>query len=267
MIKILPFFHKQATQRRRKNLIQKLQLEDGRETKVLKEIEEIARSYFQHLFSAGRKGDYNHVLRGIELCVSEEDNLMLKSPYTKKELCEALKEMGSTKALGEDGFPALFYQKCWSIIGDEVAMYCLQVLNEGMDLSPINKTNIVLIPKITNPTNITQFKPISLCNVLYKLIAKVITNQLRIVITKCIDSAQSAFVPGRLISDNVLLAYELLYTLKHKRVGKKGFMAVKLDMCKAYDQVEWSFVIEIMERMGFDSDWVGLLMNCVKTVS
>ncbi|KAK5775048.1 hypothetical protein PVK06_042915 [Gossypium arboreum] len=95
----------------------------------------------------------------------------------------------------------------------------------------------------------------------------VIANRLRGVIEKCIDGVQSAFVPGHLISDNVLLAYELLHMLKHKRLGKKGFMAVKLDMSKAYDKVEWNFIKEIMLRMGFDQKWVDDLMKCVTTVS
>lgn len=132
--------------------------------------------------------------------------------------------------------------------------YWLNLLNEGTDPSSINKTNIMLIPKIVNPSNITYFRPISLCNVLYKLLAKVIANCLQSVIDKCIDSAQSAFVPGRLIFDNVILAYELLHTLKHKRVGKKDFIAVKLDMSKAYDNIEWSFVERVMMKMGFDPD-------------
>lgn len=98
----------------------------------------------------------------------------------------------------------------------------------------------------------TQFRPFSLCNVLYKILAKVIANQFRGVIEKCIDGTQSAFVPGRSISDNVLLAYEILHMLKHKRLGKKGYMAVKLDISKAYDRVEWNFIREIMIQMRFD---------------
>ncbi|KAA3480024.1 reverse transcriptase [Gossypium australe] len=125
--------------------------------------------------------------------------------------------MGPIKAPGEDGFLALFYQKCWHIIGDDVTNFCLQILNEA------------------------------------------IANRLKGVIEKCIDMAQSDFVPGKLISDNVLLAYEILHTLKQKRLGKKGFIPVKLDMSKAYDRVEWNFIKEIMVRMGFAINWVEIL--------
>ncbi|KAA3480785.1 reverse transcriptase [Gossypium australe] len=197
----------------------------------------------------------------------EEDNTNLKANFTKEEIQIALKEMRPTKAPGEDGLPAIFYQKCWPIIGEDVANYCLQQLNKGMDVSLINKTNIVLIPKVSIPINISQFRPISLCNVIYKVIAKAIANRLRLVLHKCIDAAQSAFVPGRLIIDNVLLAYEILHTLKNKKIGKRGLMAVKLDMSKAYDRVDWNFVQKVMENMGFDKTWFHMVLKCVSSVS
>ncbi|KAK5802152.1 hypothetical protein PVK06_029735 [Gossypium arboreum] len=84
---------------------------------------------------------------------------------------------------------------------------------------------------------------------------------------KCIDDAQSAFMLGRLISDNVLLAYEILHMLKQKRLGRKAYIVIKLDLSKAYDRVEWNFIKEIMLRMGFDQKWVNALMKCVETVS
>ncbi|XP_017609583.1 uncharacterized protein LOC108455547 [Gossypium arboreum] len=96
---------------------------------------------------------------------------------------------------------------------------------------------------------------------------KAISNRFRRVIDKSIDEAQNAFVPGRLISDNVLLAYEILHSLKQKRLGKNGFMAVKLDMSKAYDRVEWNFVGEVLIRMGFVKKWIEAIMKCMSTVS
>ncbi|KAA3489016.1 reverse transcriptase [Gossypium australe] len=112
------------------------------------------------------------------------------------------------------------------------------ILNEEKGVESANMTYIVLIPKVSKPTTLVNFRPISLCTIMYKLMAKTIANRLQGVMGNCIDKAQSVFVPGRLISDNVLLAYEILHMFRQKRTGKKGYMVVKLDMSKAYDRVE-----------------------------
>lgn len=261
------FFQSQASQLRRTNFIHRLQNEAGREMKALQGIEEAARYYFLNLFSVVERENYDHLMTGIDRCVYEEDNRQLTALYTKEEIQEAVFTMGPTKAPGEDGLLDLFYQKYWHIIGEEVTSFCLQLLNGDIEVSLINSTNIVLILKVSNPSNMMQFRPISLYNVLYKSLAKVIANRFRGVIEKCIDGTQSAFVPGRLISNNVLLAYETLYMLKHKRLGKKRYMAFKLDMSKVYDRVEQNFIREIMVRMGFDQKWVDALMKCVTIIS
>lgn len=107
-----------------------------------------------------------------------------------------------------------------------------------MELEQAIINEIVLIPKISNLSNLANFKPISLCTILYKIVSKVLANRLQGIIGKCIDIAQSAFVLGRLISNNVLVAYEILHTYQQKWTGRKGYMAMKLDMRKAYDRVE-----------------------------
>ena len=127
----------------------------------------------------------------------------------------------------------------------------LNVLNMNMSMSNINRTNITLVPKINNPSKMTDFRPISLSNVVYKLVAKVLANRLKVVLPYIISENQSAFLSKRLITDNVLVAFELMHYLEHKKEGKENLMAVKLDISKAYDRVEWGFIERVMEKWDF----------------
>ncbi|KAA3480967.1 reverse transcriptase [Gossypium australe] len=257
------FFHRCALTRKRANTISKLVTEEGKEIEEELGILNEASSFFQSLFKTKGEVDSGKALAGIERIIRQEDNVILLTPYRAEDIEIALKGMGPTKAPGPDGFPALFFQRYWHIVGDDVIKFCLGILNENQIFGDLNYTDIVLIPKVPKPSHLVNFRPISLCSVIYKIVAKTIANRLQAVIDKCIDKVQSAFVPGRLITDNVLLAYEILHTIKQKRVGKKGMMAVKLDMSKAYDRVEWKFIEEMMIKMGFASELVALISRCV----
>jgi hypothetical protein len=129
----------------------------------------------------------------------------------------------------------------------------------------VNNTVLVLIPKVKTPQDLSQFRPIALCNVLYKICSKAIANRLRLVLDDIISEEQSAFVPGRLITDNVLVAYESIHYLRRKK-GATGACAIKLDMAKAYDCVEWSYLRAVMTKPGFSDGFVALIMRCVETV-
>lgn len=120
----------------------------------------------------------------------------------------------------------------------DISQVVLSSLNLGSWLKSINHTFIILIPKVQNPEQVTDFRPISLCNVIYKIVSKIIANRLKPLLNSIISKAQSAFTADRLITDNILIAFESLHHMKNTCTGKIGFMALKLDMSKAYDRVE-----------------------------
>ena len=171
----------------------------------------------------------------IHTRVNEEMNQKLIRTFTKEDVEATLKQMHPTKALGPDDMSAIFFQKYWDVIGNDITCMVLNVLNSNMPIVDINRTNITLIPKINNPSKMNDFRPLSLSNVVYKLVSIVLANRLKNILPQIIYENQSAFLLERLITDNVLVAFELMHYLEHKKEGKENFMAVKLDMSKAYD--------------------------------
>lgn len=115
---------------------------------------------------------------------------------------------------------------------------CLSILNSGMSPGPLNETMIVLIPKARNPKRITEYRPISLCNVVYKLVSKVLVNRMKGLLNELISQNQSAFIPRQCVVDNAILGYECIHALKSKRSGRASWASLKLDMSKTYDRVE-----------------------------
>lgn len=199
--------------------------------------------------------------------MSPELNEMLSAKFKAEEIDQALAQMQPLKSPGPDGFGVSFFQYHWGTIGAKVRSDILAFLNGGSFDLMINETFITLIPKNSNASSVGEYRPISLCNILYKLIAKVLANRLKLVLPSIISKNQSAFVPGCLITDNVLVAYEALHSMNSRMRSKKGYTAVKFDMQKAYDRVEWTFLEAMMRAMGFEERWISLIMNCVKSVS
>ena len=153
------------------------------------------------------------------------------------------------------------------MIDDDICGAVLDCLNNFKIPREINCTNITLIPKVKSPELISDFRPISLCNVVYKIVSKVLANRLKAILPYVISENQSVFQVGGVITDNIFMAFETLHYMKHHKKGKSGFMALKLDMSKADDRVEWIFLENIMTKMGFDVKWVNLIMECISTVT
>ena len=133
-------------------------------------------------------------------------------------------------------------------------------------LKSLNQNFLTLIPKVSSPGEVTHFRPISLCNVTYKIISKIQVTRLKPLMDKLISLFQNAFIQGRSITVNILLAHEIFDTLKKKKERKKGFKALTIDMCKAYDRVNRNFLKAVMLSMNFSNTWVNWIMECVTTV-
>ncbi|XP_057246803.1 uncharacterized protein LOC130589540 [Beta vulgaris subsp. vulgaris] len=231
------------------------------------EIGDVISNYFMDIFSSSSPSGFDDALAGLSRKVCDVANDALIAEPTRDEIYHALFQMHPNKAPGIDGMHALFYQKFWHIVGDDVVSCVQNWWHGNVDLQMLNKTCITLIPKCQHPIQMGDFRPISLCNVLYKVISKVMANRLKVILPDLISSQQSAFVPGRLITDNAMIAFEIFHYMKRSGDGRTGSMAFKLDMSKAYDRVEWSFLEKVMLKLGFCESWIRRVMVCLSSVT
>ncbi|XP_019177735.1 PREDICTED: uncharacterized protein LOC109172940 [Ipomoea nil] len=237
----------------------------------MREFGEYQRKYFQLQHSycdrlRQRAKEWWLVIDCVQHRISHDQNATLEKPINSDEVRAAVFSMHPDKSPGPDGLSPAFFQLHWDILGTEVVSFCHNFLTSGQLPASVNETHIVLIPKTKHPELMSEFRPISLCNVLYRILAKVLANRLRGVLDSIISNAQSAFIPGRSIVDNVLIAFESTHSLNRKRGSKGGFCALKVDMSKAYDRVEWGFLCQVLKKMGFGERWVGWMRECVSSV-
>ncbi|XP_048611782.1 uncharacterized protein LOC125586041 [Brassica napus] len=245
------FWKQKSRQRRARNKITQLLDENGDIVEDEEGLVAIATSYFRQIFESSDPEDIEDPLSQIPATITGDMNNNLTAPVSEWEIKLALFAMHPEKAPGPDGMTALFYQKLWDIVEDDLTLMVNKFLFEGTMADGLNDTNICLIPKTTRPNVMSQFRPISLCNVSYKIISKVLCQRLKRVLPGLVSETQSAFVAGRQISDNIMIAQEMFHALRTKPGGRSKRMAIKTDMSKAYDRMEWSFVEAVMRKMGF----------------
>lgn len=149
---------------------------------------------------------------------------------------------------------------------NSVYMEIKEVFINGIIPSYLNETLMTLIPKCQSPETLNNYRPISLCNSVYKIISKIIVARIRPLLVDLISPVQSAFVPGRRGMDNVLIAQELLYSLDLKK-GKMGYMEVKLDLEKAYDTLEWNFIHKVLQAFHFRPKLTQIIMSCISSTT
>ncbi|KAL4379926.1 hypothetical protein GQ457_02G020200 [Hibiscus cannabinus] len=230
------FFHATTIQRYRQNAIVKIKDEADNWVEEEQKIFSIFQNHFRKLYCKEEAIDVQSLSDVVPVLITEAVNSSLSKEVTVEEIKKAAFDMGPLKSPGPDGFSGIFYQTFWETISTEVIALVSDFFCSGTLDESISKTNIVLIPKTKNPTEVNQFRPISLCNFSLKIITKILATRLKAFLPKIIPDYQSAFVNGRLIQDNIILAHEAFHAMKKKRKGAEGIMALKIDLEKAYDK-------------------------------
>lgn len=183
----------------------------------------------------------------------------LEKEFTESEVWSALKACDGNKAPGPDGFNLLAIRKCWKFMKGDIMLFFKEFFANGKLASGLISSFIALIPKTENPNSLNDFRPISLIGSMYKILAKVLSSRLKLIIPSNISPSQSAFMGGRFILDGVLVANEVLDWWSKKKKG----VIIKIDFEKAYDCVNWNFLFNLMESFHFGLKWRNWIKSCV----
>jgi hypothetical protein len=255
------FFHRSMVHRRYINKITQLEDAQGNPIRDHDRIAEELINYYKDLLTEpidDRMPTIHKITRNIPSLVTQEHNEALTRPITQEEVDQAVKEMPPGKAPGPDGFTTDFFHYCWPMIREEVWQVVEESRTSGQVLSAFNATFLMLILKEERVTHPKQYRPIALCNVIYKIITKVISMRLKPILPFIISKEQVGYVEGRKIMDSVILAHEVIHSLKTTRTPG---MLIKLDLSKAFDRISWKYMCSLLEAFGFDSHWVAWIMR------
>ena len=168
-----------------------------------------------------------------------------------EEVKVAMFSINGGRAPGLDGYIIHFFQVCWSIVGKEVEEAIIQFFTTNELLPAFNSTIVALVPKCKNPNCIRDYRPISCCTMVYKCITKILANKIKKYLLVVIGRSQSAFIQGRSITDNIFMAQELEKGYERSTLSSR--CAIKIDLQKAFDSLDWNFLLKVMSVLRFPS--------------
>ncbi|KAF7835276.1 reverse transcriptase [Senna tora] len=259
------FFHASVIKRRRINRITVLKGNVGNWINDYQGIKNHVVEYFTKYFTGVPIEEFPTEIRMKTIDQSIHNSL--ETIPSSEEIRRALWDLKPYKAAGIDGFQPGFFQKCWGFLGEDICREVKSVFVNATIPSEWNQTMICLIPKCQNPAEVKNFRPISLCTSLYKIVSKIVVNRLKPLIPDLVSFNQRAFVPGRKVGDNVIIAHEVVHVLQKKTRGKRGWMMIKLDLEKAYDKINWDFILNTLLRVNMPTKLVDLVKSCISSVS
>lgn len=249
------FFHKVANGRRRKNSM--VSLECG--STVVERTKNLlahATEYYRDLFGSapGNICQIDATLWSQDELISLEENEDLTRPFSLEEIKHALFEMRSNRAPGPDDIPVEFYQHCWDVVAQDLFYLFEWFHADKLDVQRLNYGIITFLPKSSNASRIQQYRPICLLRCPYKLLTKAMDIRASKYAHKLFSIQQNAFIKGWHIVDGILSLHEIMhYTHVKKQVG----VVLQLDFEKAYDKVNWDFLLDCHEKRGFNPKWCG----------
>nr|KYP56436.1 Retrovirus-related Pol polyprotein LINE-1 [Cajanus cajan] len=231
----------------------------------LAKLERMVTTFYRTIFT-----DEGHMepfsLTNVFPRLNEDELSTLETPISNGEIHNAvkMKSMSGFKAPGPDGLQAVFFKSQWDIVGNAVCKLIHEIEAVPSRVADINETLIVLVPKTENVSSLKQMWPISLCNVSYKILTKVLANRLRQVMEKLVHPNQCSFIPNRQSKDNIIIFQEVIHSMRYKS-GAKGWMAIKIDLEKAYDRLKWDFVKDTLRDIGLPAQLVNIIWACISS--
>eukprot|EP00253_Pinus_taeda_P029860 PITA_29860 len=227
----------------------------------------MGKAHFQNLFTAQGGITLAEIIRTAQCFprfVEEEEAGSLMEVVSKEEVEHVIKSMAKDKIPGPDGWTIELFNHFFDSIGDELTEVVDESRRKGEVHLPFNATFIALIPKKEDPDSFEDFRPISLCNCIYKIIAKIIALRLKPILSKNISSEQFGFLDGRQIHEAIGVAQETLHSIR--QTIKKGAV-IKIDLSKAYDRICWTYLRMLLTHLSFKLDFINWIMGCVTSVS
>jgi Reverse transcriptase (RNA-dependent DNA polymerase)/zinc-binding in reverse transcriptase len=258
------FFHNAATVRRRQNQILTLHRDDGSWTDTEHQTKGLLVRYFKELYKQSDVQDQS-LISELNLTLRTVPPTMhptLQRTPTTHEVLATLKQMGPDRAPGPDGLTARFLLSQWEILGDVVIGTIQQAFRDGIAPPSWILNHLVLIPKVDHPTKPSHFRTLSVCSVYYRLLSKLIANRIKLVLSSLISDTQATFLKGRSIQDSVLLMKEVLHSFQTEGYTEKAF-AIKADLYKAFDTLNWSYLLTVLQSFNFPQVLIKLIISCV----